>query len=147
MPVRPSRRSRGFTLIEVLIALAFLAIAMSAIIATVGSSIRNAAELQDKTFANWVAMNELTTLRLAATWPAVGTQKGNAEMAGQKWNWQTKVSTTQDPDLLRVDVDVSNTLAPDVVAASLTGFIGRPASGAPGNVPLQISAPSGGPQS
>lgn len=147
MPDRLSQRSRGFTLIEVLIALAFLAIAMSAIIATVGSSIRNAAQLQDKTFANWVAMNELTTLRLTPAWPAVGTQKGNAEMVGQKWNWQAKVSTTQDPDLLRVDIDVSNALAPDAVAASVTGFIGRPSSGVPNSVPLQTSAQTGEPQS
>lgn len=121
-----ARRVRGFTLIEVLIALAFLALAMSAIIATVGVSIRNAAELQDKTFAHWVAMNELTTLRLAPAWPAVGTQKGNAEMAGQKWNWQAAASTTQDPDLLRVDIDVSNAASPDTVSASVVGFIGRP---------------------
>lgn len=129
MPADPrplcGRRVRGFTLIEVLIALVFLALAMSAIIATVGVSIRNAAELQDKTFAHWVAMNELTTLRLALAWPAVGTQKGNAEMAGQKWDWQTAVSTTQDPDLLRVDIDVSNAASPDTVSASLVGFIGR----------------------
>ncbi|MGH8313130.1 MAG: type II secretion system minor pseudopilin GspI, partial [Gammaproteobacteria bacterium] len=119
-------RAHGFTLIEVLIALAFLALAMSAIIATVGVSIRNAGELQNKTFAHWVAMNEMTTLRLAAAWPAIGTQKGNAEMAGQKWNWQAVVSATQDPDLLRVDIDVGNALSPGAVSASLVGFIGRP---------------------
>lgn len=130
-----SRRTRGFTLIEVLIALAFLALAMSAIIATVGVSIRNAGELQDKTFAHWVAMNELTTLRLAPVWPAIGTQKGNAEMAGQKWDWQAVVSSTQDPDLLRVDIDVSNALSPGTASAGLVGFIGRPTPQVPGNMP------------
>jgi general secretion pathway protein I len=143
MRTRPPPRARGFTLIEVLIALAFLAIAMSAIIATVGTSIRNAAELQDKTFAHWVAMNELTTLRLAPVWPAVGTQKGNAEMADWKWNWQAKISTTQDPDLLRVDIDVSSALTPEVVAASLTGFIGRPAPSTSSSIPLQSSSQGG----
>ena len=130
-----SCRARGFTLIEVLIALAFLALAMSAIIATVGVSIRNAGELQDKTFAHWVAMNELTTLRLASAWPAIGTQKGSAEMAGQKWNWQAVVSTTQDPDLLRVDIDVNNVLSPGTVSASLVGFIGRPLPQVAGSMP------------
>ena len=133
-------------MIEVLIALVFLALAMSAIIATAGVSIRDAAELQSETFAHWVAMNELATLRLAPTWPAVGTQKGHAEMAGQKWNWQAVVSTTQDPDLLRVDVDVSSAVSPDTIASSLTGFIGRPLPGATGlNSSLLSNAASGTP--
>lgn len=125
------RRIRGFTLIEVLIALAFLAIGMSAVIATVGASIRNAAELQTKTYAHWVAMNELTTLRLANNWPDTGSQKGSAELAGQKWDWQAKISTTADPDLRRVDVTVSGAQASDTDAASVTGFIGRPFGAAP----------------
>lgn len=140
-----NQRAHGFTLIEVLIALAFLALAMSAIIATVGVSIRNAAGLQDKTFAHWVAMNELTTLRLAPAWPDIGTQKGDAEMAGQKWNWQVVVSATQDPDLLRVEVDVSNALSPATVSASLVGFIGRPLPQVPGSNPAPRAAQSGTP--
>lgn len=133
----------GFTLIEVLIALAFLAIAMGAIIATVGASIRDAAELQNKTYAHWVAMNEVTTLRLARVWPETGSQKGNAELAGQKWDWQVKISTTPDPDLRRVDVTVSSALAPDTVVASITGFIGQPFGSAPNSAPLQSSGPRG----
>ncbi|MGH8283553.1 MAG: type II secretion system minor pseudopilin GspI [Gammaproteobacteria bacterium] len=118
--------NRGFTLIEVLIALAVLAIGMIAVISTAGTSTRQAAELRDDSFAHWVAMNELTTLRLAAAWPDVGVQKGDAEMAGQKWHWQATVAKTSDPDLLRVDIDVSSALTPDAVASGLTGFIGRP---------------------
>ena len=111
---------------EVLIALAVLAIGMIAVIGTAGTSTRQAAVLKDETFAHWVAMNELTTLRLASVWPDVGTQKGEADMAGQQWRWQVTISTTSDPDLLRADIDVSNTLAPDIVVDSLTGFIGQP---------------------
>ena len=111
---------------EVLVALAVLAIGMIAAIGTAGTSTRQAGELKDETFAHWVAMNELTTLRLASTWPDVGIQKGDADMAGQKWNWQVTISTTSDPDLLRADIDVSSALAPDTVLSSLTGFIGRP---------------------
>lgn len=128
--------ARGFTLIEVLIALAFLAIGMSAIIATVGASIRNAAELQSTTYAHWVAMNELTTLRLSITWPDTGSQSGSAELAGQKWNWQMQISTTPDPDLRRVDVTVSSALAPGTAVASVTGFIGHPLAAAPASAPM-----------
>lgn len=126
MSIRSAKTARGFTLIEVLIALAVLAIGMIAVIGTAGTSTRLAAELKDETFAHWVAMNELTTLRLAAAWPDVGTRKGAADMAGQQWDWQVTISTTSDPDLLRADIDVSNALAPDTVISSLTGFIGRP---------------------
>ncbi|MGH8278427.1 MAG: type II secretion system minor pseudopilin GspI [Gammaproteobacteria bacterium] len=125
------RGARGFTLIEVLIALAFLAIGMSAIITTVGASIRNAGELQSDTYAHWVAMNQLSLFRLASSWPETGSQQGSAELAGQKWNWDAKISTTPDPDLRRVDIDVSPALAPHSVAASITGFIGRPFATAP----------------
>lgn len=143
---RMHQRARGFTLIEVLIALAFLAIGMSAIIATVGASIRNAADLQSETYAHWVAMNELTTLRLALTWPETGEQKGNSELAGQKWNWQAKISTTADPDLRRVDVSVSSALAPGTPITSVTGFIGRPLTSAPSSTPLLPTASGAPPQ-
>jgi general secretion pathway protein I len=111
---------------EVLIALAVLAIGMIAVIGTAGTSTRQAAELKDETFAHWVAMNELTSLRLAPSWPDIGTLKGDADMAGQQWHWQAAISTTSDPDLLRADIDVSNALAPDTEVSSITGFIGRP---------------------
>lgn len=114
-------------MLEVLIALAVLAIGMLAVIGTAGTSTRLAAELKDETFAHWVAMNELTQLRLAPTWPDTGTLKGKAGMAGQQWHWQAVISKTSDPDLLRADIDVSAASAPGTVVSSLTGFIGKPA--------------------
>ncbi|MGA9851559.1 MAG: type II secretion system minor pseudopilin GspI [Gammaproteobacteria bacterium] len=143
MRTTPFHAARGFTLIEVLIALAVLAIGMIAVISTAGTSTRQAGELRDDTFAHWVAMNELTTLRLAPAWPDIGTQKGNAEMAGLKWNWQVTASTTSDPDLLRVDIDVSSALVPNTVVSSLTGFLGRPLPLVP-NQTLPQSPPGGG---
>jgi general secretion pathway protein I len=118
--------TEGFTLLEVLITLAVLAIGMIAVIGTAGTSTRQAAELKDETFAHWVAMNELTNLRLAPAWPDVGTHKGQADMVGQQWDWQAVITTTSDPDLLRADIDVSNAAEPEAVVTSLTGFIGRP---------------------
>ena len=124
--LRNNHRSAGFTLIEVLIALAVLAIAMLAVIGTAGSSTRVTAELRDETLAHWVAMNELTALRVSPTWPALGKQEGDAVMGDRKWHWQAKVATTSDPDLLRVDIDVSDAAQKDQVVNSLTGFLGRP---------------------
>jgi general secretion pathway protein I len=140
MPIVTRKITHGFTLIEVLIALAVLAIGMIAVIGTAGTTTRLAAELKQETFAHWVAMNELTTLRLATTWPNPGTQKGEADMADQRWQWTAVVSNTADPNLLRVDIDVSNSLAPDAVVSSLTGFIGAPQ-------PLPVNGPAQSPTS
>lgn len=138
----------GFTLIEVLIALAVLAIAMLAVIGSAGSATRTAAELRDETFAHWVAMNEMTALRIAPTWPALGKQDGDAEMGGHKWHWRADVSTTSDPDLLRVDIDVSDAAQVDQSVSSLTGFLGRPMPNIPapgsGGLPILPHPPKGG---
>lgn len=117
---------RGFTLIEVLIALAILAISMVAVIGTAGHSTLLSSQLRDDTFADWVGMNELTSLRLNAEWPSGDSLNGDADMAGEKWHWKATISKTEDPDLLRIDVDVSSSLKPDDVVTTVTGFMGRP---------------------
>lgn len=120
------RRQTGFTLLEVLIATAVLALSMVAVIGTAGHSTRMGAELRDDTFADWVAMNELATLRLAQQWPAGDSLDGDADMGGEKWHWAATFTKTTDPDLLRVDISVSHAAAPDAAVTSLTGFMGRP---------------------
>ncbi|MGH8401627.1 MAG: type II secretion system minor pseudopilin GspI [Gammaproteobacteria bacterium] len=143
-------RSDGFTLIEVLIALAVLAIAMLAVIGTASTSTHIASQLRDETLAHWVAMNELTALRVAPTWPALGKQDDDAEMGGRKWHWQVNVTTTSDPDLLRADIDVSDAEQKDQIVNSLTGFLGRPMPSVPvpggtgGGNPLPPHPPKGG---
>ena len=119
-------RCRGFTLIEVLIALAVLALSMAALIGTAAHMTYNAAGLRDRTLANWVAMNEMATLRLSPTWPNLGKQDAKATMGGRKWHWVANVTKTSDKDLLRVDIDVSAESDKKDVISSLTGFIGRP---------------------
>lgn len=111
---------------EVLVALAVLALGMTAVIGTAGSSTRLGSELRDRTFANWVAMNELTSLRLGGTAPASGSLNGDADMGGVKWHWKATISGTEDPNLLRIDVDVSTSDRPDAVIQTVSGFMGKP---------------------
>ncbi|HEU5399334.1 MAG TPA: type II secretion system minor pseudopilin GspI [Gammaproteobacteria bacterium] len=117
-------RQSGFTLIEVLVALAILALSLVAVIGAAGSSTRLSSGLRDRTFADWVALNELTTLRLAHTAPSDNSLNGDADMGDQKWHWTAKIGPTADPNLLRIDVDVANADKPDEVVESVTGFMG-----------------------
>ena len=73
--------TRGFTLIEVLIALAVLAIALSAVIKGVSANANNAAHLRDRMLAHWVAMNKVTELQTNTTLPTPGVTTGTMLMA------------------------------------------------------------------
>jgi general secretion pathway protein I len=104
------RRAVGFTLLEVLVALAVLAIAMGAIIHATTQSIANTAELRDQTFAGWVALNQINQLLLDRNpWPAEGVRKGNADLANRTWHWEARFAKTDDPDLRRLEVSVRAT--------------------------------------
>ena len=120
------RRQAGFTLLEVLVALAVLALGMLAVIGAAGHTSRDEAYLRDDTYASWVGLNELTILRVAKDWPTADTLDGDADMAGEKWHWKATMSKTADPGLLRIDVDVSTPDKPDDPIARVTGFMGLP---------------------
>ncbi|HEV2110401.1 MAG TPA: type II secretion system minor pseudopilin GspI [Gammaproteobacteria bacterium] len=124
-------KQHGFTLLEVLIALAVLALGMTAVIGAAGSSTRLGSELRDRTFADWVAMNELTSLRLAKAAPGSSALNGDADMAGEKWHWQATISATADPNLLRIDVTVAPADKPDDAVETVSGFMGKPQGSGP----------------
>ncbi len=103
---RCARAQRGFTLIEVLVALAVVAIGMAAVLESVLSSADSAVYLRDKTFAEWVALNQLSQTRLNAQAPSQGTTDGTLDYAGRKWRWRQDVSDGGFPGILRIDVSV-----------------------------------------
>ena len=103
---RQVRAARGFTLIEVLVALAIVAIGMAAVLESLTSSANTTMYLQDKTFASWVALNRIETVRLSGSVPQAGTSNDNVSYAGQSWEWQQKVTTTQIPGMVQIEVDV-----------------------------------------
>jgi general secretion pathway protein I len=99
-----------------------IAIALAAIIKTTGSGAANAAYLRDKTFAHWVAMNQMAELQLAQTFPSLGKKSGEEEMANRTWYWSREVKTTPDKDIRRVEISVR--LENDKDAAALTSVTG-----------------------
>jgi general secretion pathway protein I len=100
------RHARGFTLIEVLVALAIVAIGMAAVLGTLTSSANTISYLRDKTFANWVALNQIATLRISGQMTPTGNSDGNIDFAGRSWHWRREVITTQVPGVVRIDVKV-----------------------------------------
>ena len=121
------RRSGGFTLLEVMVAMTVLALTMGAVIKAVGSYTANQAYLRDRTLAAWVARNVLVEQQVKDAWPNVGEIKGTAEMGGREWRWLGTVSQTDEKDLRRLDVRIRPIDAEDSEPiAVLSGFLRRP---------------------
>jgi len=118
-------RARGFTLIEVLVALVIVAVSMTGAILAVTQRARDGTYLRDKTLAHWIAMNLLTERRLQSQAPAVGKSSDGLEYAGLQWRWEIEVKETAVDSMRRLDVRVRQADAPeDSALATLTGFYG-----------------------
>jgi general secretion pathway protein I len=100
------RHHAGFTLIEVVVAVAVLAVAMGAIISGMARYADNAAWLQEKTLALIVAHNRLTEIELEPAWPETGNSDGDVTLSGVRWRWYVTVSETPDPNVRRIDIRV-----------------------------------------
>ncbi|MDC2889930.1 type II secretion system minor pseudopilin GspI [Psychrosphaera sp. 1_MG-2023] len=98
--------SQGFTLIELLLALAIFAYSAGAIMKLVGQSANNLSQIEEMTFASWVANNRLAELQALQVWPPKNNEKGEVEMAGKLWFWQQVVVETEDKRLRQITVSV-----------------------------------------
>jgi type II secretion system protein I len=119
-------RGRGFTLIEVLVALAIAAIGLAAALSVVTHSARNVNYLRDKTLASWIALNQITTVHISLQLPAVDKTDGDVDYANDKWKWVQTVTQTEVPGLRRIDVAVRRATDPeDAPITTVSGFVGR----------------------
>ena len=117
------QRLHGFTLIEVMVALAIVAFGLIAVFGQLNQSATAVTCLRDRSFAHWVAMNRIVELRLTGGFPAVGTRSHDVEMANQRWHYEVKISATEDDRLRRVDVTVSQADRQGRPLATAVGFL------------------------
>lgn len=103
------RIGRGFTLIEVLIALAIVALAVGALLGTLTSAASNISYLRDKTLAEWVALDHLTEVRISQNMPDKGKRTGYSVLGGIRWQWEQEVTELPIKGLLRIDVRARST--------------------------------------
>ena len=118
------RRKRGFTLIEVMIALLIIVVGAAAVINTSTESAWKSAQLWQRTIAGWVAQNQLAEFRAKRSWSNDRNHSGQVEMANAEWQWELRVSDTDDASLRRLDIEVFLE-GDDAVKARLTAFMGR----------------------
>jgi general secretion pathway protein I len=116
-------RARGFTLIEIAIALALLAIALAAVSRASQTAIEANRSLRERTLAQWVAENRVAQRLAQRAWIAPGTHTGAEVQAGLEFVWRERISDTPNPALRRLDVSVAGAAQPDRELANLVGFI------------------------
>jgi general secretion pathway protein I len=99
-------RTRGFTLVEVLVALVIVAAGAAAVLSSLNTAAASAVYLREKTFAQWIAANRIAETRLLTNPPQNGTTEGELDYAGQRWHWRQQITNAAMPGLRRIDVSV-----------------------------------------
>ena len=138
---------RGFTLVEVMVALTIVAFSLTAIAATMNQMIDAANSMRERTYASWIAQNKIAELRLANVKPDVSATSGEVDYANTQWAWRAEISETGIESFYRVDVSVS-LAGSDYNIRTVTGFIGEPLAAGQGNgiwaraLPVSPSGPT-----
>ena len=120
--LRRSRRG-GFTLVEVLVALAVVTVALAAGLRAAGALTDNTERLAAVTAAQWCAENALTNLRLAAQLPGIGDADFSCEQIGRTYAGTLATRPTPNPNFRRVDASVRDEAGQPLL--TITTVIGR----------------------
>ncbi len=123
--LRCSKRA-GFTLIEVLVALAIVSIALLAALRAAGQATAGVGELRARLLAGWVAENLLAEHRARGDWLPLGLQRGREREGGIEFAWRKEVIATPNPAFRRIDVFVFAEPGESRSLAHYTGFLVNP---------------------
>ena len=136
------RLARGFTLVEVLVALMIVALGLGALMVAVNGTARTSGYLRDKTVAQWIALNRLAEVRLSANKFGQNTDTGELDFANRKWHYDTRYFDTTIATMKRVVVRVyeGDAKAKGNPLAEATGFLGTSIS-PPGSATVDWNPP------
>lgn len=115
----------GFTLVEMLVALAILGIALVALLNAVGENVRAAGSIRQSLLAGIVAENRMVETIAIPDGQQAGTDSDEADLAGQKWVWRREILPTLDPTMQRIEITVMPQ-GQETPAARLTAFRAKP---------------------
>lgn len=115
---------RGFTLLEVLIALTIFAITAMALLSQSSQSVSQSVYLEEKAYALWIAENAITELRLKPEWPSLGEQLDYRSQFGREWGVSIDVSSTNETSLRRIEVRVFRA-GQETSLSQLQSYIGK----------------------
>ena len=111
--LRIPRRARGFTLLEVLVALVIVGTALGASLRAVGSLAQNSSGLRAAMMATWSAENRLVQVRLSKDFPEIGKQSFECPQGDLRLICQEEVLASPNPRLRRVEVSVYDSANPE----------------------------------
>ena len=118
--------SKGFTLIETVVALLIVALGMTAVFLQLNQYANNAIYIQDKTVASWIGSNRVTELSLQAEWPGIGDEEEELEYANREWLLIVEISATEVDNLRRADVSVALADRPERIIHTVSALIEPP---------------------
>jgi general secretion pathway protein I len=99
-----SYKQKGFTLLEVIVALVILTLTMAGLVTSVGDGANNQNAIEERTFAQWVVLNQIAKMQLEKSSARLGNSSGVEEMAGREWEWRQTIEKTGDPLVHRIIV-------------------------------------------
>ena len=121
-----NRRQRGFTLLEALIALAIVAIGLTAALRASGVGTEGVIEHRSRLLALWLAQDVAAERTARGDWPAPGDSSSEAEMAGQRFLVRQAVKDTPNPRFRRIEISVASPAEPERALRRLAAFVTAP---------------------
>ncbi len=130
------KKHKGFTLLEVLIAMVIFGTTVTFLLRNINDQQRFHLDLEIKTVAHWVALNKMAETKIEGTWPNTGVTRGEVTMRNHNWYWLQTVSKTTEKDLRQIVIEVRYQQEDELPATTFTGFMANDNSEGGGNESL-----------